>query len=279
MTGGRGGARDGARRVWRLVRRRKLAVVVTAWAVLLAVLAFLSPSVTVREQTTVAEVLDTLDAAMGDAAVALAGGDFGYRVSGLTSTGGCDITPLRGGDRYLRETEVFAADTGAAVTSLFEALREPYRLELVSADGMPPRYTGVVPGYVELELRTEPDRVVWVADTGCRAPGDEVGSLRTGFEPPAEAAAGLTALGVESPVWRLASAYCGGAGGTVRSVTGTATVPDGAPGVDGLAEDLPESATVLVANETVLAYRIRDAVTVIDVVDGTAHASTTVDCR
>jgi len=270
-------------RAWRFVKRRKMLVIVVAWGVLVGILAFVSPSVTVREQTTVADSLEQLDQAMGDAAGILAGSDYGYYVTPLTSADGCDITPVRAGERYYRELTVYAADFDAAAAQLADELADRYRLERVSPQDVPARYKGVIPGYVDLSLTVQLDNsIVWRADTGCRQPGDAVGSIRPSFEPPMEMLGVLEALGMESTGFDLAVARCGDLGdrsGTVRSVSLTEPVPDGGADVTPLADAIPDRAQVLVSTENVLVYRLGDTVTSAVVTEDEVTVATTVDCQ
>ncbi|MFD0557760.1 hypothetical protein FB566_3046 [Stackebrandtia endophytica] len=273
---------EAADRAWRFAKRRKLLVIVVAWGVLVGILAFVSPSVTVREQTTVADSLEQLDQAMGDAAGVLVGSDYGYYVTPLISADGCSITPLRSGERYFRELTVYAADFDAAAAQLANSLADRYRLERVSPEGVPARYTGIIPGYVELALTVRADNtIVWRADTGCRQPGDAVGSIRPSFEPPMEMLGVLEALGMESTGFELGMAQCGDLGerhGTVRSVS-VSEPADGITEVTAVADSIPERAQVLVSTENVLVYRLGDTVTSAAVTEDDVTVATTVDCQ
>ncbi|HIW62661.1 MAG TPA: hypothetical protein H9881_09410 [Candidatus Stackebrandtia excrementipullorum] len=265
-------------KAWGFVKRRKVLVAVVAWGVLLGVLAFVSPSVTVPEQTTVADSLGRLDEAMGDASGTLAGSDHGYYM--LSSSDECDITPLRGGERYERRVVVHAQDPGAAITELADALTERYRLELVTGPDSPPRYVGRIPGYVTLTLALRLDNSIeWKADTGCRRPGDAFGWLRPPFETPREVTQTMEQIGVEDAAVSLDGASCGGGrSGQVRSVVATAGVPHGVVDLSSLSETVPERARVVVAEERVLVYRIGDSVTSVFMSDEEIVAATTVDC-
>lgn len=270
-------------KAWTFVKRRKVYVAVVAWGVLVGILAFVSPSVTVREQTTVADSLEQLDQAMGDAVAVLSGGDYGYYLSPLVSSGDCDITPLRSGEQYDRKVTVHAQDPAAAVAELADALAGPYRLELVSGPDSPTRYLGRIPGYVELSLTVLPDdRIEWKADTGCRQPGDQVASLSPSFETPQEVSRTLADLGIEAGEYALGTAQCGDMGGRTgqaRSVVATAELPDGVSDVSVLADGVPDRARVLVSGERLLVYRIGDSVTSVAMSDEDVVAATTVDCQ
>lgn len=278
----RGKFADAVANAWGFVKGRKLLVVVVAWGVAVGVMAFVSPSITVREQTTVADSLEQLDRAIGDAAGVLSGSDYGYYLSPLSLVGECDITPVRSGERYDRTVTVHAQDTGAAVAELVDALTDEYRLELVSGPESPVRYSGHIPGYVELTLTQLPDgSVQWRADTGCRRLGDDVAALSPRFETPREIADVLAELNLEADGFRLGSAQCSGIGdrsGSARSVVATTDVPD-ISDVSVLAESVPDRAKVLVSDERVLAYRIGDSVTSVVLSDEDMTIATTVDCR
>lgn len=249
------------------IKRHKVGVLVAAWALLIAVFALFTPSVTVREQTHPAQVLPTLDRAVGDVAGLLTGKPYGYSLTALTAEDECSITPVRSGEEYSRTVTVYTGKkhARAAVEELHDALKRRYALEPAVFAKLP-LFTGTSADYVEFELRQEPAYVVWRATTGCRPAGAAVGKLAPAFSPSAQSVAALRKLGVDDPDWGIASAACGdlaGPGGNTETVTGTGELPgDAKADVSKLVDKAPEGVTVVVGSKKLVSYRV----------DGVTHA-------
>lgn len=244
-----------------MLKRHKVAAGVAAWALLIAVFALFTPSVTVREQTRPADALPRLDAAVGDAAGLLTGKPYGYSLTPLTSEGACDITPVRSGVEYSRTVTVYTGkkDARAAVDELYKGLKKRYGLEPTSFSERP-AFSGTSADYVDFELRQDRELVVWRATTGCRPAADAVGELAPAFAPGAQSAALLKQLGVDDPDWSSATATCGdlgGPGGTASTATATGELAeDTKADLEKLADDLPEDTEVTVASKKLLSYRL-----------------------
>lgn len=265
------------------IKRHKVGLLVAAWALLITVFALFTPSVTVREQTHPAQALPRLDQAVGDAAGLLAGKSYGYAMTGLTSQGSCDITPVRSGEEYSRTITVYTGKKHArdAVTDLYDGLRERYSLQPAALVELP-TYTGTSADYVDFELRQEPAYVVWHATTGCRPAGAAVAKLAPAFTPGAQSVAFLRKLGVTEPEWESVSAECGdlaGPGGTAVTVSGTGELPADAKGdVSKLADTAPDDVKVVVESKTLVSYRIDGVTHAISLDDRTVTVTATEGC-
>lgn len=252
------------RRLTTLVRRRKLAVGVTAWAILLAILAFVSQSVTVREQVGAGDALKLLNAGTGDAAGLLTGQPYSYGVDAVTSGDDCKVTMAREGKEFTRTVSIYtpAEDVMTVAKSLAGKLSGTYDLEKVPSADNTLRYAGTSKAYVEYELFAEDSTITWSGTTGCRPPGDMVGGWTTAYDPPAEGTAVLKALNVTSAKWQLSTVTCGdlgGPGGHSRTITGSAKLPkDTKADISALSDRLPSDATLVVSQPDLVAYRLGD---------------------
>lgn len=266
------------------MKRRKVAVWVAVWALAVTVMAFATPSVTVREQTEVADALPDLHAAMGDAAGLLTGKPYAFVVGSLEPEPECSVTPVRAGEQYSRTLTVYAdeADVETVAMDLAAGLQDRYGLERLQ-HSQAPRFSGEIDSYVLLDLVVQGNTVTWTAGTGCRPVGDAVAEVRPGYQPPAAAVDALAELtGEESADWRLSGALCGdldGPGGATRTATAEAPLPEGAVAdVSYAAEWEPDGASTLVESTELVAYRLGDTSTVIELDDRLVTVSTTVDC-
>ena len=272
------------RRLLRWAKQRKVAVLVGAWALVVTVLAFATPSVTVREQVTAVEALHDIDAAAGDVAGLLAGRPYSYSIGGLTLDDPCDITAVRAGEEYSRTVRIYTPeeDLMAVAEDLIDKLGDQYPLRRVgTADGAL-RYLGENHGYVGFELFARDNLITWRATTGCRPVGDPIGRIDPVFRPPSEIGSVLSALEVDDPRWNRAEASCGdlgGPGGRVETVTGTGTVPGEADiDLSGFVDRLPPEASLLLARPDLVTYRMADTSWSLTLDDRLVTVSSTIDC-
>ena len=208
--------------------KRTWIAVVVAWAVVLGGLAYWAQRTgkpTVRDQTTIAQALPTLDAALGRIA-SLVDGDQIEVLAGYTRLGGdCRITAARGGARYERVLDVYLREGG-----------EGRLLDMVKA-GVPAGWqTKVLHGAGVQTLWADagnfvairgamliPGQVRFIADTGCRPMPHPVTAASPG-DAPAERAAVLQvfdALKATPGGWTMTEVACA-TGGSVRTVQATA---------------------------------------------------------
>jgi hypothetical protein len=187
---------------------------------------------TVREQTTIAQSAPVVDEAAARVLAAAGTGPVAM-IGGFTSTGGCDVTPVRRGEEWARGVR-FATPVGT----------EPALLQRIG-DGLPARYDARVHtgtkattlyadagDYVAISGAVEsPGLVKVLVTTGCRPvghqPAADPASAPDGPERTAVTTL-LSALGATPANWAVHDLSCGPAGGgSVRTVTATAPTPSG----------------------------------------------------
>lgn len=180
--------------------RKRLRVIVVAWALVLVAAAFMSSGVSVREQVGAHDAREDMDAALGEAALYLTGEVY-FLSAGPLEVSSCDITPLRPGVALARTLMVERSreDTLEGLADRFDLHRAP--------DAELPTWGGFAGDYVELRL-TEVDTGISQlrASTGCRPVDEPLGVVRPA--PPAEAEAS----------WNFGAVDCPG-GGTLESWT------------------------------------------------------------
>jgi hypothetical protein len=181
--------------------RRRLRVIVVAWALLLVAAAFLGRQATVREQSDAAEGRASVDATVGVAASALAGSAFKVAV-GPPEVTACDITPVRQGVEYRRTFAVDAEEPELAFRQVVEALAPELGFDPPGAGGSGWRATSA--DFVTARLTVEEGGgdgpgLTGSVSTGCRAAGADVGAFMPGERPGwitlAKARPGLAAEG------------------------------------------------------------------------------------
>ncbi|CAM3224940.1 hypothetical protein STSO111631_08155 [Stackebrandtia soli] len=245
------------RRVWGAMRRRKITVAIAAWGLLVAILAFTAPSVTVAEQSPLARALPVVNEASTLAVSALSNDGEAFTVGALVFDGDCSITLVRSGHRYTRSitAHVDSAEVAPTAHRLAKTLKKKYPLVKGGTDKRP-RYSAIVDEYVALELSTDDNTVTWKSETGCRPDSDTTAVLQPPFNHPAEAATAMDLLGVISPSWTIGEVSCLGDGGTVaRTAWATGRLPDDADAdIAAVVERLPGDAIVRVAKEKHVSY-------------------------
>jgi hypothetical protein len=154
-------------------RRRWLFVATATWAVLivgLAVYAVRRGEPTVREETSVAEALPTVDRAIADVATAGAAAGAVVQIGGYEKVGSsCSITAVRDGARYERSVSLYvpAGQEGALVDQVGAHLPKRYAVEVRESGNH--SLTGDAGNYVAVRGSTVgAGQARITADTGCR---------------------------------------------------------------------------------------------------------------
>ncbi|GAB3220175.1 hypothetical protein GCM10027447_04250 [Glycomyces halotolerans] len=177
--------------------RRRLRIIVAAWAVLLVTAAFFGTRATVREQADAAEGREAADAAVGVAASALAGDAFEFHV-GPPAALTCSLTPVRDGVEYTRTFLIVTDEPEVAFAQAGAALADHFGTERPESDGHW-RHTSAAFVNVRLDVDTEAPAVRGAFTTGCRPSGAAFGAVvpseRPGWITLAEAHPGLEAAG------------------------------------------------------------------------------------
>src|SRR4051812_20862245 len=161
-------------------RRRWPLVLVAAWIVALAVLAFWSvrhSPPTVPDQRTIAQALPVLQRASGTMAAAASGPDRVTVLGPLRLTPGCRITPIRHGVEGTRTVTVYVQAGGAkaALAAIKAALPRDWKARTAASNGG--RILGLeadAGGYVAVDSRTPATAQSFTieASTGCRPAAD-----------------------------------------------------------------------------------------------------------
>ncbi|WP_026923410.1 hypothetical protein [Glycomyces arizonensis] len=185
--------------------RKRLRLIVAAWALLLLVGAFIGSGASVREQVDAAEARVDMDALIGEAAAALTGSS--PLAVGPLEAAECTVTPVRVGLSLSRTLQI----AEASVWSL-ETLVDRFGLR---NDPDSPVWGATTADYIGLRLtvpEAEPvggkyaEPLEFRASTGCRPVGEAVGA----FAP--------TAAAAPETGWRYGAVDCLG-GGRLESWT------------------------------------------------------------
>ncbi len=259
----------------------------TAWAVLLAVLAFTATGQpTVREQQSAAAAQPAVDRAIA-ASVVAAGTDLAVVVGGYERTRACEVTGNRDGVDYQRVADVYThpGQEQVVLDRLASGLARDFRTVRHPSSGTDPeQVTGNAGSFVELLVEPvgrHTGQVRVVALTGCRPIGDPATSYLVPVTP-AELEAlrpVLAAVPSDPPRWRVRQVPC--PGGVIRTVE--ATVPDPGPGRSGPLADrlrvaLPAGAALLASTEDRLVYRQGSSSVVVRPAGGRLVLQSTMDC-
>ncbi|MCH7229332.1 hypothetical protein L0U85_00405 [Glycomyces sp. L485] len=182
--------------------RKRLRVIVAAWALLLVAVAFLASGASVREQVEAPRAREDMDAVIGEAALYLTGEVYFLSVGPL-EVGECDVTPLRPGVALARTLMIERSHEVA-----LEGLAD--RFGLARSGSAAPTWIGTTAGYIEVRVTEIDPGISQVrVSTGCR-PADGLGVFRPA--PPAEADAS----------WNFGAVDCPG-GGRLESWTTPST--------------------------------------------------------
>jgi hypothetical protein len=223
------------------VKRRWIVTGVVAWAAVVGGFALYSSKSdppTAREQTTIADALPTVDAALGRIYAALDPASSVAALAGYRRTeASCRVTTAREGTRFSRELMVYVKQDSEAATldRVKSALPGAYQANVVHS-GPTDLLSADAGNYVAVRgTVTEPGVLRFTADTGCRVQKAEVTEAtpqsQNANRAPVQAV--LDTLGTPASQWRthrLTSPDCGSLW-TVEAVTssdGTAarrTVP------------------------------------------------------
>jgi hypothetical protein len=241
----------------RLLASRWFPIVVGVWLVIIGIsawLGFAHPTITTREETTVAAARPYVDEAIARVASAAGTGDAAaVAVSAFEEVGTCRVTVFRAGQRYERDVVAVVAPGSERALMVRVAAALPANYRSVVRATEPARLTADAGFYVEVTGTVEaPGEVRFVADTGdCRSAGNVV----TADQAPASTGTVLNdvlaRLGLSGGSISTASVSCvdGGTVGTVQ-VRAAAWPGDLTQALAGLA-----GATVLVGTPRLYALR------------------------
>lgn len=240
----------------REISRRWWLVVGVAWLVVVAVAGvwgLAHPEPTDREQTTVAGAKPFVDEAIARvASAATAGNAAVVAVSGFDRVGSCDVSVVRGGERYRRSLVAVLAPGSELETLDRVAASLPAHYRPTVRRGDRPRLSADAGYFVFLTgTVTAPGEITFIADTGdCRPLGDPVAG-DTMPASPDWAAATLARLGLRADTATEAQVSCVDGG-----VLGTSQVRAGAYSGDLEAElaDLPGITLVVTAQPSAFAF-------------------------
>lgn len=188
--------------------RRRLRVVVVAWAVLLVAVAFAGSRATVREQVDAAGARELLDAVVGEAAAGFTGA--AVLAVGPLTWEACEVTPVRAGLSLERTLQV----SGATLEDVV-ALADRFSLRVLTSEADGASWSGETADFIDVRVTApaaDPPGGRWAepvavqAISGCRPLEAPVGSLAP--DPPAGA----------TGAWTYGSVDCPG-GGTLSSWT------------------------------------------------------------
>lgn len=253
---------------------------VVAWALAIGGLAYYSERTdapTAREQTTVADALPTVDAALGRVAAVLDATTVAVLSPYRLVDGDCKLTAARDGARYERVLMIYTAEGSgpalldrivAGLPTSYDALVK-HRDPVHSFDADAGNFV-LVSGAVEA-----PGQLRVVADTGCRPAGRPV--TADGSDPARRAPvqALLDGLRLSATGWSTTRLACpdGGALWTVEALAGPA--PAALP--DAVRAAVPGMTEVL-SGSRVYAYRTGSAGVSVRAVDGTLAITSSTGC-
>lgn len=263
-------------------RLRWLLAATVAWAVLLAVLAWVSvrdDPPTVREQRNLAEAGPVVDRAVGELLAAAGDGVAAWLRPDVLRRG-CRVTPFSDGAALTRGVEVLLPDDDVRglLQRVADRLPAGWRAG-VRVGGQGPVLRADAGEFVAVEGRTTgPGRVRFTADTGCRPLGDGYRAPTAAGGPEADAATELLRGfgGAEGPV-EVSAAPCPG-GATARTATAV-SAPDrpDLPTLPGTLAQLSDGAQHIRATPELYAYRSSRSV-VAERVDGRVRLTVATIC-
>jgi hypothetical protein len=258
--------------------KRWIVAVAVAWGLVVAGLAYYSVrhgKPTVRDQTTIAQALPTVDAALADLSAALDPAASVPVLGGYSEIGkSCSLTAVRDGARYERMLVVYVAPG-----------TEPAALQRV-ARGLPARYGAALShnilqadagNYVAIHGGVDnPGEVRFTADTGCRPIHGTVHET----EPSSVAAsrapvqAVLDTLHLSAARWHTHRVDCptGGSLWTVEAASAAATAPA------SLAAALNVGSAALIDTPNLVAFRTGPAGVAARASNGTVTVTSTTSC-
>ncbi|RZU71905.1 hypothetical protein EV384_0239 [Micromonospora kangleipakensis] len=262
---------------------RWLLAATVAWAVLLAVLTWVSvrdDPPTVREQRNLAEAGPVVDRAVGEL-LAAAGDGGAARLVPDALRRGCRITPFADGATLTRGVEVLLADDD--VRGLLQRVADRLPAEWragVRVTGEGPVLRADAGEFVAVQGRSAgPGRVRLTADTGCRPIGAGYRAPTAGGGSEAETATELLRRfgGAEGPV-QVSAAPCPD-GTTARTATAVSAPsrPD-RPSLPGTLSQFSDGALHVSATDELYAYRSSSTV-VAERADGRVRLTVSTVCR
>lgn len=268
-------------------RRWWLVAIVTAWAIVVAVVAVWSvrhdpPSV--PDQRSIKQALPYLERATG-AMLAAADADGRAVVLGdLVFDRGCRITPVRAGVQASREVivHVRADQAGPAFDAIAAALPADFHGQARhSPQGTRHDLYADAGGFVAIDATARTDDTVFTltASTGCRPMADGV-DLSPADSPATSTPAGygkaVHAMGADQAKATQLQVSCPDGGTASTVISGNLPAPtDLGKALEGL---VPPTAVVQ-ADPHNWAYRDGDVSIVVDETDNTARVSATTGCR
>jgi hypothetical protein len=230
---------------------------------------------TIRDQTTIAQALPTVDAALTDLAAGLDPATSVPVLSGYAMVGrSCSVTLAREGARWERTLVVYTSDGGekALLERVKAALPTRYKPSLVhnvlSADAG--NYVAVRGGV------TGPGQIRFTADTGCRPQNKKV----TEAQPPnpdagrAPVQTVLDTLKLTDVTWHAHLVTCPGGGSlwTVQADTASGSAPK------SLTDALKLTTGVVLARPEVVAFRNGPTAVAVRSSDGRLTITSTTSC-
>jgi hypothetical protein len=253
--------------------KRWIILATVVWGVVIAGLGYYSlrnDPPTAREQTTIAEALPYVDAAIADVASTLEPDTTVAAVSGYNRVGrSCSVTVAREGTRYERVITVYTKEGSepALLDRIRNSLPERYKAGLsrnmLSADAG--NFVAVRGGV------TGPGQVRIAADTGCRVHDARVQETESSSGDSAPVQSVLDALKVTAKTWQAFKVACP-SGNAIWTVAATAAAPPALP------DSLRPASGVVLAKPDVLAFRSGPAGVAVRITDGTVTVTSTTGC-
>lgn len=254
--------------------KRWIVVATVAWGVVIAALGYYSlrnDPPTAREQTTIAEALPYVDAALGDVASTLDANATVTALGGYNRLGNsCRVTVAREGARYERVLTVYTKEGSetAVLERIRDALPERYKAGLshnvLSADAG--EFVSVRGGVAS------PGQVRVAADTGCRPMTHRVEESQSGSADRAPAQAVLDALKLTAARWQTHQLACP-AGGTLTTVEA-----DADPAPAALPDTLRPASGAVVDKPDRLAFRSGSTGVTVRIADKSVVVTATTGC-
>jgi hypothetical protein len=264
-------------------RRRWLLVAVLAWALAVGGTALWSTfhdAPTAREQTTVAQALPTVDAAIADVVTAADPTRSVAAITGYTKLdAACRVTTARSGSRFERAASIYTTPgTEAALLDRIAAsLPKRYQPKVRHGESaLAHSLTADAGLFVSVRAAvSSPGTVRVAADTGCRTQDRPVSEA----EPP-ESSAGrtpvqavFTALKVLPSSWQAHRVPCRGGGAlwTVEATSGPGSAP-------ASLHTVLQQTPVLIGRADLYVYRGGSLGVVVRIADGVLDVAVTMGC-